>query len=304
MKTLMSVVLMGLIVHVTAKEYITAPSAGAIEPPSKAWISKIESLAPAMATVEVAKPRKVLVFSLATGFQHTVRPHVREVFRVLGDKTGAFEVEFNDDVSVFEPQSLSRYDAVVLNNVCPERPRRDVFWDVLKDEAKAAELEANLLEYVEGGRGLIVIHGAIAFQINAPSVSDMVGGSFDWHPAFQPLTLDLVDPEHPLVAGFEGKGFVHSDEPYLFKNAYKDKNFRPLLALDVSKLDSATLQKPLPQDEYYVAWIKRYGQGRVFYCSPSHHPASYETKAMLRFLLDGTQYALGDLACDDSPVGK
>jgi hypothetical protein len=25
---------------------------------------------------------------------------------------------------------------------------------------------------------------------------------------------------------------------------------------------------------------------------------------MLQFYLDGIQYALGDLACDDSPVGK
>ncbi len=41
-----------------------------------------------------------------------------------------------------------------------------------------------------------------------------------------------VDPAHPLVAAFKGQPFVHVDEPYLFKNAYADKNFRPLLSMD------------------------------------------------------------------------
>ena len=51
----------------------------------------------------------------------------------------------------------------------------------------------------------------------------------------------------------------------------------------------------------YVAWIKRHGQGHVFYCSPSHFPESYTSPTLLRFLLDGTQYAAGDLKCEDSP---
>ena len=286
-----------------AQEYITAPKAGAIKPPGKEWVGKIESLAPAAATAKPAEPRRVLVFSLTTGFKHTVAPHVKEVVKVLGEKSGAFEVEFDDDIDVFKMDNLKQYDAVVLNNVCPNREKRDLFWDVLKDEKQAAKLEANLVDYVAGGGGLVVIHGAIAFQNNSAAVSGMVGGSFDWHPKFQSVTLDLVDPKHPLVAAFQGKGFVHQDEPYLFKNAYAEKNFRPLLEMDVTKLEQETLNNKVPLKEaYYVAWIKRHGNGRVFYCGPSHHPASYESPAMLAFLLDGVQYALGDLQCDDSPI--
>jgi type 1 glutamine amidotransferase len=50
----------------------------------------------------------------------------------------------------------------------------------------------------------------------------------------------------------------------------------------------------------YVAWIKPHGNGRVFYCSPSHFPESYQSATLLQFLLDGVQYAAGDLKCDDS----
>ena len=57
-------------------------------------------------------------------------------------------------------------------------------------------------------------------------------------------------------------------------------------------------------DRRYVSWIKSHGKGRVFYCSPSHRPETYERQSMLQYYLDGIQYALGDLACDDSPIGK
>lgn len=294
----------GWAVNSMANDYIVIPAPkGGIQPPAGEWVARVEALAPQNPTAAPMKPRRVLVFSLATGFRHTVAPHVKEVTKILGEKTGAYEAVFNDDVSAFEAESLRQFDAVLLNNVCPDKEKRDLFYDVLKDEAKAAQLESSLLDYVKGGGGLAVIHGAIAFQNNSAAVSEMMGGSFDWHPKFQTVTLNLTEPEHPLLAAFEGKGIVHQDEPYLFKNAYAKKNFRPLLEMDVSKLNKeARANEAIGAEARYVAWIKPYGRGRVFYCSPSHHPASYENKAMLRFLLDGIQYALGDLQCDDTPV--
>ena len=41
----------------------------------------------------------------------------------------------------------------------------------------------------------------------------------------------------------------------------------------------------------------RQGNGRVFYCSPSHFPASFDQPALLQFMLGGIQYVLGDLDC-------
>jgi len=72
--------------------------------------------------------------------------------------------------------------------------------------------------------------------------------------------------------------------------------------MDVSKLDKKTRTHPrVIGDVRYIAWIKKHGRGRVFYVGPSHQPESYETPSMLRFYLDGIQYALGDLACGDTP---
>ncbi|WP_430974260.1 ThuA domain-containing protein [Sunxiuqinia rutila] len=275
----------------------------------KEWIQQIIKLAPDQAEVQPVKKRKVLVFSLFTGFNHWVIPHTNAVIKVLGEKSGAFEVEISNDIFKFEKKSLKQYDAVVLNNNCSVGPRRDLFMDVLdQDEtltaeertAKAAELEENLIKYVEKGGGLMVVHGAIVMQNNSMAFSEMVGGSFDYHPAQQELTLELAEPNHPLVKAFDGKGFVHVDEPYLFNKAYAKKNFRPLLYMDSSKLTKK--KKPIDEQIKYVSWIKRHGKGRVFYVSPSHNAQSFEDSRLLKFYLDGAQYVLGDLKCDDSPA--
>ncbi len=276
---------------------------------SEEWIRKIEQLAPAKAEVQPQKHHKVLVFCLFTGFDHWVIPHTNAVMKVLGEKTGAFEIEISTDIFKFEKKSLKNYDAVVLNSTCSVGPRRDIFLDVLdKDQSlseeqkkkKGAELEENLIDYVKKGAGLMVVHGAIVMQNNSMAFSEMIGGSFDYHPVQQEITLELCESNHPLLKAFEGKPFVHVDEPYLFKNAYPKKNFRPLLYMDTDKLTKKS--KEIDEKIKYVSWIKKYGKGRVFYVSPSHNAQSFEDGRLLKYFLDGAQYVLGDLKCDDSPA--
>ena len=272
-----------------------------------AWKEKIRDLAPEDPIVRPEKVPKVLVFNLSTGFQHWAVPHTAAMMEVLSDETGAFVMDQSSDIMVFE--DLTGYDAVLLNNNCSERERRDLFWDELgkneelsakERDKKAASLEKNLIGFVKKGGGLMVVHGGIVMQNNSMEFSRMVGGSFDYHPAQQEITVDLVEPGHPLVSCFEGESFVHVDEPYIFKNAYFEYNYRPLLSMDVSSLPP--LKKETGDKVIYISWIKRYGKGRVFYVSPSHNAQTFENPRMLKFFLDGLQYVTGDLACDDTPM--
>lgn len=273
------------------------------------WVQKIEKLAPAKAEVQPTKKHKILIFDRFTGYDHWVIPHTSQVIKVLGQKTGAYEVRITKDVFCFEKSNLKNYDAVVLNSACSIGPRRDLILDALdidtsmgdeEKKTKAAELEANLIDYVKKGGGLMVTHGAIVMQNNSMPFSEMVGGSFDYHPKQQEVSLELCEPNHPLTLCFDGKPFVHVDEPYLFNKAYNDKNFRPLLYMDTDKLEGK--KKPIEDNIRYVAWIKKHGKGRVFYVSPSHNAQSFEDVRLLKFYLDGAQYVLGDLNCDDSPT--
>lgn len=273
-----------------------------------AWLSKVAALTPEKPTIE-AKKRNVLIFSLHTGFKHWVIPHSAAVVKSIANKTAAFTVTETMDAEMFMPKNLQKFDVVVLNNNCSIGPRRDIFYDALvsvsdtvKRAKKAAKLEKNLLNYVKNGGGLMILHGGIVMQNNSAEVSNMMGGSFDYHPPQQPLQVKLVDAKHPMVHAFDGEGFQHVDEPYFFKNAYDNYDFRPLLYIEANKL---TVKKPVEGSNIkYISWIKRYGNGRVFYSSPSHNAQSYDNPKLIAFLMDGLQYAAGDLQCDDSPIGK
>ena len=281
-----------------------------IVPPTPEWSASVEKNAPA--TPAVAAPqRKLLVFSLFTGYDHKVTPHVDRVFEILAKKSAAFEVDVTTDIEMLAPEKLDAYDVLVLNNNCSEGERRDLFLDELERnakyrdttksqrQAKAAALEKSLLDFVAGGKGLVAMHGAPTMLNNSPAFTEMVGAAFDYHPPNQAVTVRTVDDNHPLVAAFRSQGpFIHRDEPYCFIGAYDKLNFRPLLSMDTKGLND-----PVGRADdivRYVAWIKPHGAGRVFYCSPSHFPESYQSPTLLKFILDGTQYAAGDLKCDDS----
>jgi uncharacterized protein len=281
-----------------------------IKPPTAEWTAKVHELAPEKATVAAAE-RKVLVFSLHTGFKHDVIPHVDRVMEVLGKKSGAFRATQTVDIEALTPQALGPFDVLVLNNNCSVSPRRNLFLDELERnsryrgmsdherQAKADALEQSILDFVAGGKGLVVIHGGLTLLNNSARFTEMVGAAFDYHPSNQELTLRTVNADHPLVAAFRGKEpFIHRDEPYLFKGPYEKLNFRPLLRLEVEGIKDPKGQ--IGKMARYVAWIKPYEKGRVFYCSPAHFPESYQSATLLRFLLDGIQYASGDLKCDDS----
>ena len=287
------------------------------------WKDLVAERAPKEAAVKPKQPRKVLVFSLVTGFVHWCIPHSEAVIEILGNESGAYETVTSEDIEIFRPERLREFDAVVLNNNCPDRDKRDMFHDVLigkidefgekyKDmplnerEELAKMLYRSLVDYVADGGGLVLLHGAITNFNYSDEFSAMVGGSFDYHPPQQDVTLLPVQPDHPLLKPFGGKPFVHYDEPYVMKGAYKNFDFAPMLEMETANLNirNERQRNRMAELPRYVAWIKPYKKGRVFFSSPSHNAQSFERPELLGFLLNGMQYALGDLDCEDQPIGR
>jgi type 1 glutamine amidotransferase len=278
---------------------------------SKAWLASIEKLAPSTTSIATDTKKKILVFSKATGYDHWTIPHNVQMLLILGKKTKAFEIHVGYDIENFNKKNLKKYDAVILNNSNPSPPSRDLFSELLKQNTtltdkeiaiKAALYEQNLINYVNKGGGLMILHGAITVQNNSKRFSEMTGGSFDYHPKQQKIHMKEVDINHPMVKAFKGKGLTHIDEPYFFKNAYFDYNFRPLLYMEVAEIEG--LRAEIDEKIVYLSWIKRHGKGRVFFTAPSHNAQSMENSELLQFFLDGMQYVVGDLKCDDSPIAK
>lgn len=283
------------------------------------WKQKVAAQAPAKPQAAPKQKRKVLIFSLATGFQHWCIPHTEAVVEILGKQSGAYESVASRDIEVFRPERLKEFDAVVLNNNCPKGPKRDLFYDVLiqhigkegaqyKDmhqaerEKLAKLLYRSLVDYVAEGGGLVLMHGAIANFTQSEEFSELAGGSFSYHPPQQEVTLHPCCPDHPVTKPFGGKPFVHVDEPYVMGGAYDKMLFKPMLELEREGI-KANRKRGFHDQVRYVAWIKPYKKGRVFFSSPSHNAQSFERPELLGFLLNGMQYAVGDLECDDTPIG-
>ena len=278
-----------------------------------AWKAKIQSLAPSKANFPYGKKKKVLVFSLHTGFNHWVRPHTEEMITIVGEKSGAFSVESSKDLSAIELKNLKKYDVLVLNNTNSKPDHRNLFWDQLKSESKgdsasimkkAMELEKNILKYVQDGGGLLVVHGGNTMLNNSLEFSRLIGGSFDYHPPQQAFQVRLENPNHPLVQAFSAEGFKHTDEPYFYKNAYAEGDFTPLLYFNNAEIKNQRKGQEITEGKTYVAWIRPQGKGKVMYASPSHNAQSFENPQLLQFFLDGMQYVAGDVKCDETPVGK
>ena len=285
----------------------------AIVPFTQAWKEKIEALAPSQTRFPSTSAKKILLFSLHTGFEHWVIPHTEEVFKILGSKSKQFEVTASKDIHQFEKESLSNYDAIVLNNTCSKPDHRHLFWDQLRAEStldsavvmtKAQELESNVIEFVKKGGGLLLLHGGITTLNNSQKFSELVGASFDYHPPQQLIQVKLENPSHPLVAAFPKVGFSHVDEPYFYKNAYSNLNFTPLLYFDNAQINSQRANQELKSGKTYVAWIRPEGKGKVMYIAPSHNAQSFENPSLLQFFLDGLQYVVGDVSCDETPIKK
>ncbi len=251
-------------------------------------IEKIEAAAPKKPTVKPEKPRKILVFSLCNGFQHSCIPFWEKALTTMGEKSGAFQTVISTDMSVFDANNLNQFDAICLNNTTQLK--------------FSPEQKKNFLDFIRNGKGIIGIHAATDNFSDWPEAEEMMGGKFTGHPwgADSTVSIKLDEPNHPLMKAFGGKNFKINDEIYRTEPPlYSRAKQRVLMSLDMSDPNTkAKSEKPSDADTG-ISWIKKFGKGRVFYCSLGHnHPVAWNPQ-VLQHILDGTQFAIGDLKLDD-----
>ena len=142
-----------------------------------------------------------------------------------------------------------------------------------------------------------------------PEFNQIIGGYFKWHwldP--QVITVKIDDPKSPLTAMFHGQGFEIRDETYtMSSHSWSRENLHVLTSIDYAKMsdeDKAKEDHPRADHDYGLSWIRREGQGRVFYEAHGHSERNYAVRPLLEHILAGMQYAIGDLKADDRPSVK
>jgi len=302
--------------------------------PPQPQVAKVVDLMQMMAALPDAapaqpkQPRKVLVLAKAAGYVHSSIPLATRTIEALGQKTGAWTTVITYNAADINTENLKQYDAIFLASTT------GTFLDDPADQASTNARRAALLEFVRSGKGIAGIHAATDGYHGTPPGTPppaapagtkppedggvalwpdyigLIGGYFKFHWYFPTqIAVKLDDPASPINAPFKQHGFSIADEVYTFnQDSFSRSRVHVLASIDYDKMPAEIKAKePVPQrtdHDYALSYIHREGQGRVFVTVLGHDESIYKLTPMLAHILAGVQYAIGDLAADDSPSPK
>ena len=295
-----------------------AGSALAVEDIADHRKKQIRAACPDKPRVAPKQPRKVLIWNtpdhLYARDPHKgyCIPYGLYAMKTLGEKTGAFEPVVSVDLAAFLPERIKDFDAIVMNNssgawIAPtdEQMQRPEFKKLGADkQAVEAALRKSLLDFVRGGKGVVAYHFAIGANRQWPGFHELLGATFIGHPWNEEIGVAVEEPDHPLVAAFGGKPFRIAEEVFHYGKPYDRRKLRVLLSVDVPRTNMGVKWIRWDQRSDYdfaLAWVKAYGEGRVFYTAFGHRTEMYSNPQVLQFYLDGIQFATGDLAAPTDP---
>ena len=275
---------------------------------------RIAEAAPARARVAAKQPRRVLIWNTPSHLMEKdphkgyCIPYGSAAMEVLGRKTGAFEPVVSDDLALFLPETLGRFDAIVLNNssgawITPTDAdmAKPAFRKFSSDKATAEQaLRRSFLDFLGQGGGVVAVHFAIAANAHWPEFREVFGATFIGHPWNEEIGVRIEEPSHPLVAAFNRADFRIADEIYEYGPPYDRARLRVLLSLDPARSNMGVKWIHRKDNDFALAWVKNWGRGRVFNTSFGHRTELFWDPCVLQFYLDGVQFAVGDL---DAPVG-
>ena len=210
--------------------------------------------------------------------------------------TGGHEFEQEQFFKLFKDNPDISFQAV-------EHPKAHAFlkpdaaknWDVLvlydmyqpiTDEAKT-----DFLARLKEGKGLVVLHHAIASYQKWPEYAKIIGARYYLEKTMvdgveKPVSLwehgvhfklHMVDPSHPVTRGIQD--FQIHDETYNLFDVSSEAH--PLVTTDE------------PKSNKIIGWWKTYGPARVVYLQSGHDHFAYENPNYQQMLRQAIKWAAG-----------
>lgn len=206
---------------------------------------------------------RVLVVTGGHDFEHD------QFFKLFQDspETRFTPAEHPKAHAMLRPESAANFDVLVAYDMHQE----------ISEEAKS-----DLLSWLHQGKGLVVLHHAIASYQQWPEYSKIIGAHYyleatnidgvdkprSTYKHDVQFTVHVEDPRHPVTRGV--KDFEIHDETYNLFDVARDVH--PLLST------SEPLSKPI------IGWAKTYGPARVVYLQSGHDHFAYENPNYQRLL--------------------
>lgn len=234
------------------------------------------------------KKVKVLVYTKnGKGYVHDNIPNAVKAIQKLGSEHG-FQVDVSDDPAVMTEANLGQYTFLLFPST-----NNDVF-DT--DSQRVA-----FRRYIEAGGGMVGLHSVIGTERNWRWFKMMLGGTFVWHPKFQPLEIKVIDKTHASIAGMPST-WKKEDETYFMKELYPGINVvmaHDLSAMEPNEKDSTRMAELAANfgDYYPAAWHHNFDGGTIWITTLGHNKKDYEDPIYLNHVFQGMSYVA-------SKVGK
>ena len=181
--------------------------------------------------------------------------------------------EVNADPAFLASPELDKYDAIVLNYLnwkCPD---------------PGEQAREGLKRFVEGGKGLVIVHNACAAFGEWPEFKKIAGRAWNpnrvhGHDPRGTFTVEITAVDHPITRGM--KSFETIDELYTCLLT----NGPPVEVL-------AKAKSKVEEKEHPMALVNHYGKGRVFLCVLGHDTTALSVDAVQDLYRRGTAWAAG-----------
>jgi type 1 glutamine amidotransferase len=184
------------------------------------------------------------------------------------EKDKRFQVTIVEDLGFLASDKLFEFDEAVLHFKN---------YDPLPQEEKA---KANLVKFVEEGRGLVVIHYASGALENWPEFRNLVGRTQGKrHDKRGPFTVKIVNPKHPITESMQD--FQADDELFIELTGE-----RPIEVL-------ATAKSNITGQDHPMAFVLNYGKGRVFHTTLGHDAKAIRVSGTAELIRRGAAWAAG-----------
>jgi type 1 glutamine amidotransferase len=238
-----------------------------------------------------ARPRKVLLAWADTRngqAQHDFTSHALAIVERLGYESGLWDTYIRTDSNIiantaFKTDGTAASGGPSLSNV------DGIFFLGHREIDMNAKQKEELLAFVRNGHGFVAAHtGLTAFE-SWPEFGEMLGGQYDDHLYTGPARVINEQPDFPAVKHL-AKEFEYTDEFYKAKTFSRDKIDVLLRFSPGSVSNDPGVAK---DGDYPLAWVKKYGQGRVFFGSFSHATELWDRRDIQLMYLEAIKWSLG-----------
>lgn len=201
-----------------------------------------------------AQPKKILYVTATAGYRHSSIETSQNVLQELADWDGRFEVVVTEDVSMLNSSTLKDFEAVFFFT-SGELP--------LSDRQKA-----DLLAFVESGKGFGGVHSATDTLYSWPEYGRLIGARFDGHPWVQKAGVRIDDTGSEIVGPLAPE-FDIVEEFYQFRD-FDRSRMQVLESIDTTTVDLGATGVHRTDGDFPLTWTQAYGDGRVFYTALGH----------------------------------